>query len=1665
MEFGDFKLNCNGKKEVLNNVKHGVRKEQLDKKFHNLFDAYDANNNGTLETEELQGIFTGLTTFAGADKTLDTIENKQVANIFANQMGIKNADFIGFVRSVSDASEDIADSRTTITADGGKEVTTTYKDGSVETISYYPDGEFKFKKLDQKSTFTTNYYTIGNNFNKQYTDDEIESITKNAYEKYIAEQEQKTKQNKGFESFAKQINYNYNDFKNDTIKNFNINKHSDTKNFERHDFELSERAKTDVAVRDFILNHYVETHKAAQEALKLMGNLDNIGAAINAGTGELWNSIKNAWNGTDEEYQNFYELTKKFEPNYSKALEANDNLEYIHNHPEEYFRSFETNFKKDMGHPYNLENSVQFQQTTEQYQNAQILKQRIEILEKAMHEVEMYQLEQKTKTYAPVQNEGLNPASHIIKANKLLLQYFNNDQEAVNMILNGTINNAEATIKAISGIKNDTEKLHKTVLDGKTFEQIQNNYRSQYKAMYGTDFVPDDLTEKVMNAKATGGMVKLATITIISILITKSPIMAEISVVAGGAEATGAAANMIRTLVAKYGQTAVQQGIKLAMTSGTLATDVGLTLLNQVTSEQGVNSEELWESTKSSAKYIYFGAYIGAPLAQAVSSQLSRIGATARLFEGGIKNVNGAIQTTSVTGDKLMQNLMKGGNKVLTTGGAFLTDVTAFSALEIATEGIDPLTAGKEQTEMLGKLKLMNHFIEYMLGGKVHAGMNKARMDVAIEKSGVKNWNIKEIKTPNKTIYEVQVEEGLPPVRFNNANELTTAILEKVTANYNKTSLETKADKNTNEKSTKTTTSDLKKENIVENLEEAEKNVDSKKIKTQELNTDELEAKSNNTVPIDNLIKRYDEILKKATPTEEEILEFKNIQNELIGCGIFKPESKFTDIWESLKTNQFYQKYINPEFADFKALLNDTFKMIKENGFKIYKNKLNKQHLLLIFTAVITAPIPVPGTHLIAYILANKATKASSAKLNKLLEKARNAYQRYIKNPKPILETELNKACEEFTEEAFKHLDENYKVKENESHNTWLDENIDKLKESCQYSDDTGNLVERTLGKILSHLIQPSRFKILNYFIKNETLSKNKNLQKNTEYGATELEHLLMSVDSVQESKNIIDGFKYYISHENLHKNEIVQQYLNIILFNKNLSIEAKTKIFDLLSNPENSEILSKKASSLKDLLFYCDEQTDLDFAITVLLDKKANLQGLFNQAFNSINSKKELKDLYLNNKDNLAFTQELDKLAYYINDDNYQIAKPLINSKNIDIESKKNILKSTNEKNLEIAILLCNDKEFPKEHVAAILDKTTIDNLETAKELILDKNIPRDEIAVQLRIKNLNISNDEKNNIKEFLHNIKPYITKFSSNNNFMVQYLIDNPKISFADLNKYFYSINFKDLANKYPRIKNYTENELIQFITYHYKCGTTKFTDSELTLTNDFTKFIAENYISADDMTELLTIFPNTDRNIGTLPKGWNEDSAKDKALQHEISNIFEEFRLTGDTNTRNIDKLQKDLSNLLHKQVKVSYLGAGMFGTAYKISIEGAEDVCLKIFHTVPDREYPLHGKYIEPQALTFLNNHSNKFVKMFFGKVGASQDNDSFLVTQFLSDDTVPIDTYKGENSKVSIEIHDGHSRNKVKNKIIDPGGVDVFNEDVSAPKKAIEKAYNLKMNK
>lgn len=765
MGFNDFWIHNNGKKERLSDTKHGVRKDQIDQKFQNLFDAYDVNQDGTLEGNELAGIFKSLNAFAGADKILDKTENNLISSIFKNEAGIEDTDFQGFVKALSDASEEIIESFAAKGEDGGNIITTKYKDGTTEIIYYYPDGEYKMKKTIQ-DTVNISYSFEG----KTYTGEELEKRIKKDYKNFTSLKDSLTFYT--YEGFAQKF------FEKHKVKRNVTENHKDL-------LDISERAKKDIEVKDFILSHFIETHRNTKEAMDTMGILDDIGAAINAGAGELWNASKNIYNkyfgeGAEEDYQNFYELVKKFEPNYDKALSLNGAMETMRNHPEMYVEGFQ----KNTGLKIDNSSAEKFKVITEQFQNAQIMKQRIDILNQAMREVGLYQTEQNALTYAPVQNEGLNPASHILKANELLLQYFNGDKEAADLVLQGVIGNADKTMETIKGLLADSEKINCEILKGRSFEEIKDDYKKQYKEIYDVDFVPEDLTEKVMDAKATGGMVKLAAITIISIIVTRSPALTSL---AAGSD-TAAAAGIMRTLVSKYGQSAVQQGIKFAMTSGTLAADVGLTLLNQVTSERGINGEELWESTKGSAKYIYFGAYIGAPIAQNVGRALGRIGLAKNLFKGGVSSSQGPITTTSVNGEQFAKNLMEQGKqwstKLISKGGALGTEIGMFSALEIAVDGANVQDAVSEQGTFLPKLKIMNHILEYMLGAKAHkAVMKEPKIELAIQQSGIKTWNIKEIKTPSGTKYTVDID-GIPIGNFKDANTLAAAMMERVAAAY-----------------------------------------------------------------------------------------------------------------------------------------------------------------------------------------------------------------------------------------------------------------------------------------------------------------------------------------------------------------------------------------------------------------------------------------------------------------------------------------------------------------------------------------------------------------------------------------------------------------------------------------------------------------------------------------------------------------------------------------------------------------------------------------------------------------------------------------------------------------------------------------------------------------
>lgn len=182
MDFGKFWLQSNNGKEQIGEIKQGIRREQVDAKLQNLFDAYDANKDGCLEKSEIDTIFQHLADFAGEDKILDSVENGQI-NSQLKKINIENADFMGFVKSVSTASADIIETKEKQTPDGGKEVTTTYNDGTTETIAFYSNGDYKWKKTE-KRTLETSFELIIDGKKHKFNDE-----TK--FKKALETQEQK----------------------------------------------------------------------------------------------------------------------------------------------------------------------------------------------------------------------------------------------------------------------------------------------------------------------------------------------------------------------------------------------------------------------------------------------------------------------------------------------------------------------------------------------------------------------------------------------------------------------------------------------------------------------------------------------------------------------------------------------------------------------------------------------------------------------------------------------------------------------------------------------------------------------------------------------------------------------------------------------------------------------------------------------------------------------------------------------------------------------------------------------------------------------------------------------------------------------------------------------------------------------------------------------------------------------------------------------------------------------------------------------------------------------------------------------------------------------------------------------------------------------------------
>jgi hypothetical protein len=247
------------------------------------------------------------------------------------------------------------------------------------------------------------------------------------------------------------------------------------------------------------------------------------------------------------------------------------------------------------------------------------------------------------------------------------------------------------------------------------------------------------------------------------------------------------------------------------------------------------------------------------------------------------------------------------------------------------------------------------------------------------------------------------------------------------------------------------------------------------------------------------------------------------------------------------------------------------------------------------------------------------------------------------------------------------------------------------------------------------------------------------------------------------------------------------------------------------------------------------------------------------------------------------------------------------------------------------------------------------------------------------------------------------------------------------------------------------------MLEFLKHHYTKRTIKFDNKNLEFPGDLTKYLEGKPLDAYQMQKLLARYPNTVRNVGTLPKEWGVSTPElTKKVQDTFDKFREEVACISDkmycTKASILSKMQEELSTILGKEVKITELEKGRYAGAYKISVSGAKDVVMKVFYKKPRTPYEyfnIHGQFVEPQRGIFLSKNSEQFAKTYFGKVATEIDRDGYIVTEFLEE----TGKLPAKNEYVTLkdyyifgdDISEGH--NVIDGKIFDFGDIHIVSRN------------------
>lgn len=184
----------------------------------------------------------------------------------------------------------------------------------------------------------------------------------------------------------------------------------------------------------------------------------------------------------------------------------------------------------------------------------------------------------------------------------------------------------------------------------------------------------------------------------------------------------------------------------------------------------------------------------------------------------------------------------------------------------------------------------------------------------------------------------------------------------------------------------------------------------------------------------------------------------------------------------------------------------------------------------------------------------------------------------------------------------------------------------------------------------------------------------------------------------------------------------------------------------------------------------------------------------------------------------------------------------------------------------------------------------------------------------------------------------------------------------------------------------------------------------------------KVLKNKLLTRSELFSILIENPNTNRNIGNLPKIFLESIENKKECSNAVFDLFARY-----SQILNYDYIHNDIGNveipiytkefevelkkLIKKSVRIEFVGSGCNGNGFKITVIGKNDIKYNYFYKNfyqiaiirKDKREFRHGGDLEAMFAYYANKNGRKkqFVKFYMGRIASPFEKDAFLLTDYL----------------------------------------------------------------